>query len=180
MFDIAWGEFVVIAVVALIVIGPKELPAVLRAIGQWTVKIRRMAAEFQGQFQEALREAEMADLRKEVDNLHEQAKEFTSYDPMSFQAAKASQPADEVQPADVPKPYSGPTLAPPDAFPDLTPPGAVAPGEAERSPGEGTAAAQPAIEPPAASEMVTAPSHAVPPPSPEGSDAKGGEGGGRP
>ena len=48
MFDIAWGEFVVIAVVALIVIGPKELPAVLRAIGQWTAKIRRMAAEFQG------------------------------------------------------------------------------------------------------------------------------------
>src|SRR4029077_1150583 len=74
MFDIAWGEFIVIAVVALIVIGPKELPAVLRTIGQWTVKIRRMAAEFQGQFQEALREAEMADLRKEVDGLNEQAK----------------------------------------------------------------------------------------------------------
>src|SRR5258708_28187769 len=67
MFDIAWGEFVVIAVVALIVIGPKELPGVLRAIGQWTTKIRRMAAEFQGQFQEALREAEMADLKKEVE-----------------------------------------------------------------------------------------------------------------
>jgi len=68
VFDIAWGEFVVIAVVALIVIGPKELPAVLRAIGQWTTKIRRMAAEFQGQFQEALSEAEKADLKKEYED----------------------------------------------------------------------------------------------------------------
>src|SRR3984893_3361325 len=67
MFDIAWGEFIVIAVVALIVIGPKELPAVLRALGQWTTKIRRMASEFQGQFQEAMREAEMADLKREID-----------------------------------------------------------------------------------------------------------------
>jgi sec-independent protein translocase protein TatB len=78
MFGISWHEYMLIAVVALIVIGPKELPRVLRAVGQWTAKVRRMAAEFQGQFQEALREAEMADLKKEVDNLSEQAKGFTS------------------------------------------------------------------------------------------------------
>jgi sec-independent protein translocase protein TatB len=77
MFGIEWGEFVVIGVVALIVIGPKELPAVLRAVGQWTTKIRRMAAEFQSQFQEAMREAEMADLKKEVDNLNDVAKGIT-------------------------------------------------------------------------------------------------------
>jgi sec-independent protein translocase protein TatB len=87
MFDFGWGELVVIGVVALIVIGPKELPAVLRTIGQWTTKIRRMAGEFQSQFQEALREAEMADLKKEVDNLADTAKGFTSsmtshFDPM--------------------------------------------------------------------------------------------------
>src|SRR6266853_660219 len=94
MFDIAWGEFVVIAVVALIVIGPKELPAVLRAIGQWTTKIRRMAAEFQGQFQEALREAEMADLKKEVDNLNDAAKGFTSQfdDPLNLKEATKWEP----------------------------------------------------------------------------------------
>src|ERR1700691_2051445 len=68
MFDIGWSEFLVIGVVALIVIGPKELPAVLRTVGQWTTKIRRMAGEFQSQFQEALREAESADLKKEVDS----------------------------------------------------------------------------------------------------------------
>ena len=62
MFDIGWSELVVIAVVALIAIGPKELPGVLRMVGQWMGKARKMAAEFQGQFQEAMREAEMADL----------------------------------------------------------------------------------------------------------------------
>ena len=67
MFDISWGKLVIIGVVALIVIGPKELPAVLRTIGQWMGKIRRMASEFQGQFQEAMREAEMADLKKQFD-----------------------------------------------------------------------------------------------------------------
>ena len=67
MFDISWGKLVIIGVVALIVIGPKELPTVLRAVGQWMAKIRRMAGEFQGQFQDAMREAEMADLKKEFD-----------------------------------------------------------------------------------------------------------------
>ena len=67
MFDISWGKLVIIGVVALIVIGPKELPTVLRAVGQWMGKIRRMASEFQGQFQEAMREAEMADLKKQFD-----------------------------------------------------------------------------------------------------------------
>ena len=56
MFDIGWSELVVIAVVALIAIGPKELPGVLRMVGQWMGKARKMAAEFQGQFQEAMRE----------------------------------------------------------------------------------------------------------------------------
>src|SRR5437763_12309768 len=67
MFDISWGKLVIIGVVALLVIGPKELPAVLRQLGQWMTKIRRMAAEFQGQFQDAMREAEMADLKKQFD-----------------------------------------------------------------------------------------------------------------
>ena len=70
MFDIGWGELLLIGVVALIAIGPKELPAVLRTLGQWMAKIRRMASEFQNQFQEAMREAEMADLKKQVDEHH--------------------------------------------------------------------------------------------------------------
>jgi len=73
MFDIGWSELVVIAVVALIAIGPKELPGVLRMVGQWMGKARKMAAEFQGQFQEAMREAEMADLKKTFDEVKEAA-----------------------------------------------------------------------------------------------------------
>src|SRR4051794_32154479 len=73
MFDIGWSELVVIAVVALIAIGPKELPGVLRMVGQWMGKARKMASEFQGQFQEAMREAEMADLKKSFDEVKEAA-----------------------------------------------------------------------------------------------------------
>jgi sec-independent protein translocase protein TatB len=78
MFDIGWSELVVIAVVALIAIGPKELPGVLRMVGQWMGKARKMAAEFQGQFQEAMREAEMADLKKSFDEVKEAATGLTS------------------------------------------------------------------------------------------------------
>jgi sec-independent protein translocase protein TatB len=78
MFDIGWSELVVIAVVALIAIGPKELPGVLRMVGQWMAKARKMAGEFQGQFQEAMREAEMADLKKTFDDVKDAASGFAS------------------------------------------------------------------------------------------------------
>ena len=78
MFDIGWSELVLIGVVALVAIGPKELPGVLRMVGQWMGKARKMAAEFQGQFQEAMREAEMADLKKSFDEVREAASGFTS------------------------------------------------------------------------------------------------------
>jgi sec-independent protein translocase protein TatB len=83
MFDIGWSELVVIAVVALIAIGPKELPGVLRMVGQWIAKARKMAGEFQGQFQEAMREAEMADLKKSFDEVKEAASGFTGANVMT-------------------------------------------------------------------------------------------------
>ena len=79
MFDISWTEFLLIGVVALIVIGPKELPTVMRTLGQYTRKIRSMAADFQNQFHEALREADMADLKKQVDDM---ASDIKNYDPL--------------------------------------------------------------------------------------------------
>jgi len=96
MFDIGWSELVLIGVVALIVIGPKELPGVLRAVGQWSTKIRRMAAEFQGQFQEALREAEVADLKKQVDEINDAARSISRFDPLTYDPGKetSSPPAD--------------------------------------------------------------------------------------
>jgi len=83
MFDIGWSELLVIGVVALIAIGPKELPGVLRMVGQWMGKARRMASEFQGQFQEAMREAEMADLKKSFDEVKEAASGFSPSGMMS-------------------------------------------------------------------------------------------------
>jgi sec-independent protein translocase protein TatB len=71
MFDIGWTELLVIGVVALIAIGPKELPGALRSLGHWMGKIRRMASEFQGQFNEAMREAEVADIQKQIDSMTE-------------------------------------------------------------------------------------------------------------
>jgi sec-independent protein translocase protein TatB len=83
MFDIGWSELLVIGVVALIAIGPKELPGVLRAVGHWMGKIRRMASEFQGQFQEAMREAELADVKKQVEDAASSTTDFGKFDPLA-------------------------------------------------------------------------------------------------
>src|ERR1700743_2042150 len=92
MFNIGWSEYLVIAVIALVAIGPKELPGVLRMVGQWVAKARKMAAEFQGQFHEAMREAEMADLKKSFDEVREAATGFTNTNirtPLQDQASSA-------------------------------------------------------------------------------------------
>ena len=94
MFDISWTEFLLIGVVALIFIGPKELPAVLRTLGQWTRRIRSMAADFQNQFQEAMREADMADLKKQVDDI---AHDIKSYDPLKDVRADVEAAGKDIQ-----------------------------------------------------------------------------------
>jgi sec-independent protein translocase protein TatB len=68
MFDISWTEIMVIGVVALLVVGPKELPALLRTIGRYAGMIKQQAAEFRAQFDEAMRESELEQLKKEVEN----------------------------------------------------------------------------------------------------------------
>src|ERR1700753_4304635 len=101
MFDIGWSEIAVIAVVALIAIGPKELPGVLRMVGQWMGKARKMASEFQGQFNEAMREAEMADLRKIFETVKKAATGLTSGNLMTSLTKDVS---DALQIGDIDKP----------------------------------------------------------------------------
>ena len=101
MFNLGWGEIVVSGIVALIAIGPKELPTVLRTLGQWMGKVRRMANEFQGQFQEALREAEFADLKKHADDISSSVAEFSNIDPLA-DAQKDVERAFEETPAAAP------------------------------------------------------------------------------
>jgi sec-independent protein translocase protein TatB len=141
MFDIGWGELVVIGIVALIAIGPKELPTVLRTLGQYMAKIRRMSAEFQGQFQEALREAEVAELKQQAESLKSTVTDFARIDPL----------------ADPPK------------APDPTADSAAAqPGEALPPPEVQTAAGEPVAEPvaPASAEAASPPPIDVPLPEP--------------
>jgi len=73
MFDFSWGEVLLIGAVALIVIGPKDLPATLRTVGRTIGKVKRMASEFQGQFNEALREADLDKVRKDVAGMNKAA-----------------------------------------------------------------------------------------------------------
>ena len=67
--DIGASELLVIAIVALIVVGPKELPTLLRKLGQMMAKVRNMAAEFRASFDEMARQSELDELRREVDAL---------------------------------------------------------------------------------------------------------------
>ncbi|MCF6103781.1 Sec-independent protein translocase protein TatB [Mesorhizobium muleiense] len=69
MFDIGWTEMLVIAIVMIVVVGPKDLPKMLRTFGRTTAKMRGMAADFQKQFNDALKEAELDDVKKSVDSL---------------------------------------------------------------------------------------------------------------
>lgn len=74
MFDLTSSKLLILAVVALIVVGPKDLPALLRTVGRYMGMIRRQANEFRAQFEEAMRETELADLKKEVEDLGRETK----------------------------------------------------------------------------------------------------------
>jgi len=69
MFEVGWSELLVIAVVMIVVVGPKDLPNMLRTFGRTAAKLRAMAGDFQKQFNEALKEAELDDVKSSIDSL---------------------------------------------------------------------------------------------------------------
>ena len=69
MFDIGWSEMAVIMLVALVVIGPKDLPRLARTLGQWVAKGRSMAREFQRSLEDMAREAELDDVKREIEKV---------------------------------------------------------------------------------------------------------------
>jgi len=75
MFGIAWSELLLIGIVALVVVPPKDLPTMMRTVGKWIGQMRRMAFDFQHQVSSALREAEFDDIKKSVADM-------TSFDAM--------------------------------------------------------------------------------------------------
>jgi sec-independent protein translocase protein TatB len=88
MFDLDVGKMLIVGIVALAVIPPKDLPRVMRTVGQTVGKMRRMAAEFQGQFMDAIREvereADLESVKKEFHAINEQAKVDASFDPVGI------------------------------------------------------------------------------------------------
>ena len=182
MFDISWGKLVIIGVVALLVIGPKELPSVLRQVGQWMSKIRRMASEFQGQFNEAMREAEMADLKKQFDETTsgiQSALDPTGFktdlekmiDPMASTVAEASATS---TPATPPSDPTAPLATPATATPEQTPPtDPVALGTAPVSPEPPAdiAVPMPELPPPVETKDFADAAPSSPAPPPEGGKA---------
>jgi sec-independent protein translocase protein TatB len=76
MFDIGWSELLVIGVVAIIVVGPKDLPKLMRGIGFYAGKLRRAATDFQRQFEEAMRESEMEEVRKSIESVKVEGRPF--------------------------------------------------------------------------------------------------------
>jgi sec-independent protein translocase protein TatB len=77
MFDIGWSELLVIGVVAIIVVGPKELPRLMRTFGHYLGKVRHMAADFQRQFEEAVRDSEIDEVRKAMRDFHAEVSDVT-------------------------------------------------------------------------------------------------------
>ena len=154
MFEIGWSELLLIGIVALIAIGPKELPTVLRTLGQWMSKLRRMASEFQHQFQEAMREAEMADLKKQVDEMTSQAQSYANFDPVSEVRRELESTQQQIEGAMV-NPAGAATPSPPVAAEPST-----SPADAALPAAPATDAAAP---PPAAPEPATADAGAAKP-----------------
>lgn len=115
MFDINWSELLILAVVALIVVGPKELPVLLRTLGRYAGMARRQAAEFRSHFDDAMREAEMAELREEMESVR---REVMSSTRDIEKAASIPKTSVESVAADVSKPDPAPATA---ATPAATP-----------------------------------------------------------
>lgn len=106
MFDLGGGELLVIGIIALIVIGPKELPGLLRTIGQALGKIRRMATDFQGQFSDAMKEADLGETQQILTDLHSTVR--SKFDISNFTESQASssentKPSSTFEPTSEPK-----------------------------------------------------------------------------
>lgn len=141
MFDIGWGELLVIGVVALLVVGPKELPALLRTIGRYVGMIKRQANEFRAQFDEAMREAELDQLRKEVAALKSEAESSLRSAEQSVQSelAKAKSELDSA----VGKPETTSSAGPSQAATTSTP--ETINGSGQRNGLNGSAVEQPRV-----------------------------------
>jgi len=126
MFDFDVGKLLLIGVVALIFIPPKDLPEALRQIGRLVGQARRMAGDFQNQFNEAIREAELTDLKDEFS----QMKKTASLEGALAHVAEAIEPLESIGKANEPPPQA-PSLPPQEG---ITPQEALPPQNPQADP----------------------------------------------
>ncbi len=173
MFDIGWTEMLVIAVVMIVVVGPKDLPGMLRTFGKTTKKLRSMAGDFQKQFNEALKEAELDDVKKSVDSLRslnpaaEIKKQLNPFEKVAadvrsgLDAAmkptpKPAEPASPVTHAAEPL-KNGATAMPAASTPAVAPTTSASASPAQAAPVKTTAKAAPKAAKPAAPKSAAKP-----------------------
>lgn len=118
MFDIGWSELVIVGIVALLVVGPKELPALLRTIGRYAGIMKKQAAEFRAQFDEAMRETEIDQLKKDVESLKTET-EASFRETERALNTEWQDASKELQSASLPPADAAPAPLPPQ--PDATP-----------------------------------------------------------
>jgi sec-independent protein translocase protein TatB len=111
-------EYLIIALVALLVVGPERLPLMLRKLGQWVARARRMANEFRSSFDEMARQSELDELRKEVEALRRGQSNMMPLGPEA-EATFRDIRDDLNRPLDAPSP--APALAGPEEWPDSAP-----------------------------------------------------------
>ena len=164
MFDFSWSELALIAAVALIVIGPKDLPRALRTAGMWARKARTISREFQSSIEQMVREAELDDVKKEIEaatSLNIENEIRNTVDPTGSIAE--SMKTAELTAAPAPPTPASDTAAP--ALPVAEPHPAIAPPPPEPD----TASAEPMPEPPEPQHLADAEGHAKTAPSHSGS-----------
>lgn len=179
MFDFGWSEMLVIAIVMIVVVGPKDLPKMLRTVGRMTTKMRGMANDFQKQFNEALKEAELDDVKKSVDSLRslnpaaEIRKQLNPFEKAAGDVRSSIDDAGKLKATPVPEVAPGASDAPFPAMTDasvppeqssvaartvkLTAKAATAKTSAAKADGKAGVAAAPAAKKAAAAKVVKAP-----------------------
>ena len=133
MLDLAWSEIALIAVVAIVIIGPKDLPEAIRGVAKGVQKLRRMAGEFQQQADELVREAKLDDVRNSIQEVKSTISDIRNFDLKgeiekavdsdgTLKKTMADDPLRDTFMPPPPAPYVAPELPPAPAAPAFVPP----------------------------------------------------------
>ena len=120
MFDIGWDELLLIGLVALVVIGPKDLPAVLRTLGNWVARARNLAGEFRSHVDDMMREAQVDEMKREFSDMARppEFKEIEDHLMIGNTPPTASPAADTTEVSPPPETAEGPVEPAPETVSD--------------------------------------------------------------